>query len=297
MSTGQLDQPATPSARWQRSDVARMPHRGVVREREIDRRRGARERGEPSMSDIENTTATDDRRGGPGQRPQGARGCRHVGPTRWKRPPSWPSVESRKPHPRYGKTMARSKNFFHVHDEDQRRCKVGDRVRIHGDPAAMSKNEALASARDPRAGEVVPDNDSETDPMIQQEITPSSVADNSGAREVLCIKVLGGSRRRYASNRRRVRRDRQGCHPRRGGQEGRGRQVRRRAHQASSVAVPTGQLHPLRRERSRPDQRAAPEPPRHPHLRSGRPRAARQAASCASSHSPRRFSRWRGYAR
>ncbi len=33
--------------------------------------------------------------------------------------------------------------------------------------------------------------------MIQQE-TRVRVADNSGAREVLCIKVLGGSRRRYA---------------------------------------------------------------------------------------------------
>ncbi len=34
--------------------------------------------------------------------------------------------------------------------------------------------------------------------MIQAE-TRLSVADNSGAKEVLCIKVLGGSRRRYAS--------------------------------------------------------------------------------------------------
>ena len=34
--------------------------------------------------------------------------------------------------------------------------------------------------------------------MIQQE-TRLRIADNSGAREVLCIKVLGGSRRRYAS--------------------------------------------------------------------------------------------------
>jgi large subunit ribosomal protein L14 len=33
--------------------------------------------------------------------------------------------------------------------------------------------------------------------MIQQE-TRLRVADNSGAREVLCIKVLGGSRIRYA---------------------------------------------------------------------------------------------------
>jgi large subunit ribosomal protein L14 len=33
--------------------------------------------------------------------------------------------------------------------------------------------------------------------MIQQE-TRLKIADNSGAKEVLCIKVLGGSRRRYA---------------------------------------------------------------------------------------------------
>jgi len=34
--------------------------------------------------------------------------------------------------------------------------------------------------------------------MIQQE-TRLKVADNSGAREVLCIRVLGSTRRRYAS--------------------------------------------------------------------------------------------------
>ncbi len=33
--------------------------------------------------------------------------------------------------------------------------------------------------------------------MIQQE-TKLNVADNSGAKKVLCIKVLGGTRRRYA---------------------------------------------------------------------------------------------------
>ncbi len=34
--------------------------------------------------------------------------------------------------------------------------------------------------------------------MIQQE-SRLKVADNTGARELLCIRVLGGSRRRYAS--------------------------------------------------------------------------------------------------
>ena len=33
--------------------------------------------------------------------------------------------------------------------------------------------------------------------MIQQE-TRLKVADNTGAKEVLCVKVLGGSKRRYA---------------------------------------------------------------------------------------------------
>ena len=34
--------------------------------------------------------------------------------------------------------------------------------------------------------------------MIQQE-SRLTVADNSGAKEVLCIRVLGGTKRRYAS--------------------------------------------------------------------------------------------------
>jgi large subunit ribosomal protein L14 len=34
--------------------------------------------------------------------------------------------------------------------------------------------------------------------MIQQQ-TMLNVADNSGAKRIMCIKVLGGSRRRYAS--------------------------------------------------------------------------------------------------
>jgi len=34
--------------------------------------------------------------------------------------------------------------------------------------------------------------------MIQQE-SKCSVADNSGAKEVLCIRVLGGTKKRYAS--------------------------------------------------------------------------------------------------
>src|SRR3954453_13462509 len=48
-------------------------------------------------------------------------------------------------------------------------------------------HQALAPHRRPREGEVV----------IQNE-TRLKVADNTGAREILCIRVMGGSRRRYA---------------------------------------------------------------------------------------------------
>ena len=37
--------------------------------------------------------------------------------------------------------------------------------------------------------------------MIQQE-TRLKVADNTGAKEILCIRVMGGSTRRYAKHRR-----------------------------------------------------------------------------------------------
>lgn len=47
------------------------------------------------------------------------------------------AVESRKPHPRYGKTMARSKKYF-VHDETNDAAE-GDRVRIT-EMRPMSKN-------------------------------------------------------------------------------------------------------------------------------------------------------------
>ena len=39
--------------------------------------------------------------------------------------------------------------------------------------------------------------------MIQMQ-TMLNVADNSGARKVQCIKVLGGSKRRYAASRRQL---------------------------------------------------------------------------------------------
>ena len=80
-----------------------------------------------------------------------------------------------------------------AHDEANA-CNVGDQVRIiEHRPLSKRKRwkvqatlaEAGVGSRRSRA-------------MIQTE-TVLEVADNSGARKVACIRVLGGSRRRYAS--------------------------------------------------------------------------------------------------
>jgi large subunit ribosomal protein L14 len=60
------------------------------------------------------------------------------------------------------------------------------RHRSHRRDSTAIEDQALARGRDPGESQV-----------IQQE-TRCRVADNTGAREVLVIKVLGGSRRRYA---------------------------------------------------------------------------------------------------
>ena len=94
------------------------------------------------------------------------------------------AVIDRVRHRRYGKTMQRTSHLY-AHDERQRRPR--------GRPCAPGRDApdvaAEALAHRGSAGE---------GPMIQQE-SRLRVADNSGAREVLCIKVLGGTRRRYAS--------------------------------------------------------------------------------------------------
>ena len=95
------------------------------------------------------------------------------------------AVIERVRHAKYDKFVLRTKKLY-AHDEAND-VNIGDRVRVHGDPPA-AQEQALARHRSPGAGQV----------MIQQE-SRLRVADNSGAKEVLCIKVLGGTRRRYAS--------------------------------------------------------------------------------------------------
>ena len=86
-------------------------------------------------------------------------------------------------HRRYEK-IVRSSSTLHAHDETQRRARGRHGARDR-EPAAVA-HQALEARR--RAGARA---------MIQNE-TRLRVADNTGAREILCIRVKGGSRRRYA---------------------------------------------------------------------------------------------------
>ena len=131
------------------------------------------------------------------------------------------AVEDRVKHALYGKVIRRT-NKLKAHDE-QNAAGVGDRVLLDGDPAAV-RDEALAHRRDPREGQVSPASpegyplrivppgsargrlsdgprrepaDNQEIDVIQQE-SRLRVADNTGAKEILCIRVLGGSGRRYA---------------------------------------------------------------------------------------------------
>ncbi len=84
--------------------------------------------------------------------------------------------------------IVRSSTKLHAHDE-RNEAGEGDVVRVDRDPSAL-QDQALAPGRRGGEGEVAA--------MIQQE-SRLKVADNSGAREILCIRVKGGSHRRYAS--------------------------------------------------------------------------------------------------
>ena len=94
------------------------------------------------------------------------------------------AVNERVSHPRYGKTVQRTEEALRARREERSQ----DRRQGPG-PRDPSPLEAEALAPDRSRGACA---------MIQQE-SRLKVADNSGAKEVLCIRVLGGSRRRYAS--------------------------------------------------------------------------------------------------
>ena len=95
-------------------------------------------------------------------------------------------IEVARRHPQYEKIVRRSRTL-HAHDA-RNEAGEGDLVRVVETRPAVS-DQALAPGRDPGEGEV--------SLVIQQE-SRLRVADNSGAREILCIRVKGGSDRRYA---------------------------------------------------------------------------------------------------
>ena len=101
------------------------------------------------------------------------------------------AVERRVAHEKYGKFMT-SRAKYKAHDE-KNEYKIGDRVEIV-ESRPLSRTSAGAS-RSSSNGRKRPEGIAA---MIQM-TTILDVADNSGAKKVMCIKVLGGSRRKYAS--------------------------------------------------------------------------------------------------
>ena len=87
-------------------------------------------------------------------------------------------------HPTYEKVVRRTSKL-HAHDETNQ-AQEGDVVRV-------VESRPLSRTKRWRLLEIL-----EKATMIQQE-TRLRVADNSGAREILCIRVKGGHHRRYAS--------------------------------------------------------------------------------------------------
>ena len=100
-------------------------------------------------------------------------------------------VERYVPHAEYGKYQRRTTKFL-AHDENNE-SREGDVVCDRGVPSAVApQGVAAGEGRQPRG----PGRGG--DAMIQMR-TILNAADNSGARSLMCIKVLGGSKRRYAT--------------------------------------------------------------------------------------------------
>jgi large subunit ribosomal protein L14 len=137
------------------------------------------------------------------------------------------AVEDRVKHPLYGKVLRRTTQG---QGHDEQTPPASATCPHHGDPPAVG-DQALAVSRSSKASSTVAPHsapgssglagrrrnrpreprDDGAD-VIQQE-SRLRVADNTGAKEILCIRVLGGSGRRVRRDRRRHRRHRQGRHP------------------------------------------------------------------------------------
>ena len=93
------------------------------------------------------------------------------------------AIEVARRHPQYEKIVRRSRTL-HAHDA---RNEAGE-----GDLVKVVETRPLSRTKRWRLVEIL-----EKARVIQQE-SKLRVADNSGAREILCIRVKGGSDRRYA---------------------------------------------------------------------------------------------------
>ena len=93
------------------------------------------------------------------------------------------AVKNNVRHPLYNKIIKRTYKLK-AHDENNE-CKKGDTVRVmETRPLSKEKRWRLVEIMDTS--------------MVQQE-SRLKVADNTGAKELLCIRVMGGSTRRYAN--------------------------------------------------------------------------------------------------
>ena len=99
------------------------------------------------------------------------------------------AIEDHVKHPLYKKIVKRTYKLK-AHDENNE-CNIGDTVKVM-ETRPLSKDKRW------RLVEIVEKVNKEETSMIQQE-TRLKVADNTGAKEILCIRVMGGSTRRYAS--------------------------------------------------------------------------------------------------
>ena len=111
------------------------------------------------------------------------------------------SIEDRFKHPLYGKVLRRNIKLK-AHDENNE-AGIGDRVEIRQSAIRDSQVDDDADVgpheRHRQGGDRLRFSRrlSRRHVMIQQE-SRLKVADNTGAKEILCIRVLGGSGRRYA---------------------------------------------------------------------------------------------------
>ena len=95
------------------------------------------------------------------------------------------AIEDSVRHPLYKKIIKRTVKLK-AHDENNE-CRVGDRVRLM-ETRPLSKDKRW------RVAEII----EKARTVIQQQ-TYLKVADNTGAKELMCIRVLGGTGRRYAN--------------------------------------------------------------------------------------------------